>query len=519
MNKRVILTILFILTNHEAHMPSQEPSIISTDLFEMMRGIVLVLDSEGRVTRCNPYFENLTGYTPNEVIGKDWFETFIPVNDRAAIRDFFAYVMIEGLNDGYTNSILTKNGEQRIIEWNSKTLDGADGQITGMLCTGFDVTERVAIALELEESKENAISATETKTRFLAAASHDLRQPLQSLGLYLAMLLRQSSHSKQEEIVYKMRQSLDTMSELLDVLLNISKLDSGSVTADKRDVPLQELLDRIVTNNVQQAEAKGLQLECKRVDFIVHTDPRLLERLIENFVTNAIRYTAQGHVKIDCVCHEDSVRVAIHDTGIGIPEDQLESVFEEYYQLDNQVRDRRKGLGLGLSIVKYLGRILDHSLDVSSEPGEGSIFAVEVPLGHQVAGVKREAIKRTPLHDREPIVLFVDDDPAIVDATTMFLSTAGVQVYSAFTGDEALAHVEAGIRPDIIISDYRLPEYNGVEVIRRVRKATVDKLPAILMTGDTSIKGIDKVNLGNCTVLQKPVDTDQLISLICHLSK
>ena len=257
------------------------------------------------------------------------------------------------------------------------------------------------------------------KTRFLAAANHDLRQPLQSLGLYLAMLSRQSSRSKQEEIVYKMRQSLDTMSELLDALLNISKLDSGSVTADKSDVHLQELLDRIVTNNVQQAEEKGLQLECRRVDFIVHTDPRLLERLIENFVTNAIRYTEHGYVKIDCVRHEDSVRVAIRDTGIGIPEDQIESVFEEYYQLDNHVRDRGKGLGLGLSIVKHIGRILDHSLDVSSVPGEGSTFTVEIPLGQQVSGVKREVLDRTLLCVREPVVLFVDDDPTISDATTM----------------------------------------------------------------------------------------------------
>jgi PAS domain S-box-containing protein len=499
-------------------MPLQERNIVSTDLFDMIRGIVLILDVRGRVTQCNPYFENLTGYASSEVIGEDWFETFIPQHDRVAIREFFAQVMSAGFNDGYSNSILTKGGEPLLIEWYSKTLVGADGQIIGMLCTGFDVTERTAMALELEKSKESAISATETKTRFLAATNHDLRQPLQSLGLYLAMLSRQPDPSKQEEVVYKMRQSLDTMGELLDALLNISKLDSGSVTADKVDIHIQELLDRIVTNNVQQAEKKGLKLECKSVDFVVHTDPSLLERLIENFVTNSIRYTEQGHVRISCVLDEHSVRVAVSDTGIGIPEDQIESVFEEYYQLDNQVRDRRKGLGLGLSIVKHISRILDHPLDVSSIPGEGSTFAVKVPFGQQVVRVKREVSRRIQLGDLEPIVLFVDDDPTIIDATTMFLNKIGVHVHSASSGAEAIALVEAGIRPDIIVSDYRLPEYNGLEVIRRVRKATVDNLPAILMTGDTSVKEIDNANLGNCTVLHKPVDTDVLISLISQLT-
>ena len=282
-------------------MPLQENSIIFKDAFEMIRGIVVILDSKGQVTQCNSYFENLTGYVASEIIGVDWFETFIPENDRVAIREFFKKVMGEGLNDGYTNSILTKDGEQRIIEWHSKTLDKANGQITGMLCTGFDVTERTAIATELDKSKKIAIAASETKTRFLAAASHDLRQPLQSLGLYLAALSKLSVQSEQENIIYKMRQSLSTMGELIDSLLNISKLDSGSITADLCDVNLQELLERVVINNIQQAQSKGLQLECDTVDFVVHTDPRLLERLIENLVTNAIRYTEQGHVRINCL--------------------------------------------------------------------------------------------------------------------------------------------------------------------------------------------------------------------------
>jgi PAS domain S-box-containing protein len=498
-------------------MSMQERNDISNDVFEVIRGIVVILDSDGRITRCNPYLQNLTGYTSKELIDKDWFATFIPQNDQATIRDLFKQIMSEGFNDGYSNFIMTKDGEQRLIEWYSKTLNAADGQITGMLCTGFDVTERATIALELEKSKQDAMAANQTKTRFLAAASHDLRQPLQALGLYMSVLSKQSERSKQEDLIDKMRKSLDTMGELIDSLLNISKLDKGGVTADMCDVHLQELLDRVVINNTQQAISKGLQLECNTVDHVVYTDPKLLERMIENLVTNAIRYTEQGHVKIECLQDKDSVRVTVSDTGIGIPESHIESVFEEYYQIDNQSRDRRKGLGLGLSIVKHLGRILDHSLDVSSSPGKGSTFAVEIPLGEHVSAVNKEVLNTTALSGHHPVVLFVEDDPVIVEAATMFLSTAGMKMHSALNGDEAIAIIEAGIWPDIIVSDYRLPKDNGVEVIRRVRNATLANLPAILLTGDICVDEINKANLSNCTVLQKPVESDQLIALISHL--
>jgi two-component system CheB/CheR fusion protein len=180
------------------------------------------------------------------------------------------------------------------------------------------------------------------------------------------------------------------------------------------------------------------------------------------------------------------------------------------------VRDRRKGLGLGLSIVKHIAQLLDHPLDVTSVPGEGSTFAVHVPLVQMIEPAVKGRVpeKESVRTVRKPIVLFVDDDPAIVDATTMLLNVSGFQLHSALNGDEAMAHLANGVRPDIVVSDFRLPGYNGVEVIRRVRQATVDDLPAILMTGDTSGEEIVKANLGNCMVLHKPVDTGRLTSLI-----
>ena len=308
------------------------------------------------------------------------------------------------------------------------------------------------------------------------------------------------------------------MGEILDALLDISRLENGSVTPQKRDFPIRELLDKVVADNIQQAKEKGLALICESCECVVRSDPALLTRVIENLVTNAVRYTQQGSVTIDCQRGDSAARIAVSDTGIGMPEEMLEKIFDEYFQLDNSVRDRQKGLGLGLSIVKHIAGILNHPLDVSSEEGRGSTFTIDVPLGetdkmclNSAQSVNAESQRG---HVLTAIVLLIDDDPVVVDAVSMLLGSTGVKVHSALNGDNALDIVASGVRPDIIVSDYRLPGYNGVEVVRRVREATASDLPVILMTGDTSTSEIESAGLEKCTVLRKPVDTDRLITLI-----
>jgi CheY-like chemotaxis protein len=310
------------------------------------------------------------------------------------------------------------------------------------------------------------------------------------------------------------------MGGLLDALLDISKLDGGAIVPKKRDVRLQEILERIFTGNIQQAEEKGLELIRTEHDCVVHSDPGLLERIVENYVANAIRYTESGRVSIECRPVGNSIKIVVSDTGVGIAAGELEKVFDEYYQLDNPVRDLRKGLGLGLSIVRLIAKLLDHPIDVSSTPGKGSSFFVEVPLGEEKSerAAAPAQVQTAPSDRREPIVLFVDDDPAIVDATTMLLKLSGFQVHSALCGSEALAHVANGIRPDVIVTDYRLPGLSGIEVVRQVRERMGETTPTVLMTGDTSSKEIALAGLPECTVLHKPVDTDQLVSLMEFLT-
>ena len=395
----------------------------------------------------------------------------------------------------------------------------------------FAIWATAALAYQRRQAEEqghrnqqmaaNANQANLGKSQFLAAASHDLRQPLQSIGLYLSVLDRLLDKAKQKEISDKMHNSLDVMGELLDALLDISKLDSGSITPTKKDFSMPTFLDALVADSESAAQLKGLTFRCSADSCVVHSDPVLLQRIVENFITNAIRYTDTGSVEVRCEEHDGYARIEVKDSGVGIPKEALDTIFEEYFQLDNPARDRRKGLGLGLSIVKHIARLLDHRLSVTSIPGKGSTFAVEVPLGEPIEqAAKAHAPAAAPNRiKQEPVVLLIDDDPAIVDATTMLLGSAAIKVYSALSGDEALAHVDGGVRPDIVVSDYRLPGYNGIEVIRRIRKATVNDLPAVLMTGDTSGKEIEAANLVNCTVLYKPIHADQLISLIENASQ
>jgi signal transduction histidine kinase/CheY-like chemotaxis protein len=359
----------------------------------------------------------------------------------------------------------------------------------------------------------NASDASLGKSRFLAAASHDLRQPLQSTGLYLSVLLRRFDDPVIHEIGGKMRQSLDVMGELLEALLDISKLDSGSVVPEIEDFPIQDLLDRVTSAVSPQAEEKGLSLHVESSPLFVHSDPVLLQRIVENFVTNAVRYTEAGDISVVCQQDGESVRIDVTDTGIGIPEDAIATVFEEYFQLDNPNRNRHKGLGLGLSIVKHIARLLDHEVGVRSALGEGSTFSISVPHAETpVEATTRSVSPAISTTNRPAAVLFVDDDPAIVDAILMMFAGEGFEVQAAQNGDDALAHIEKGFRPDVLVSDYRLPGYNGIEVVRRVRQRTREDLPAIIMTGDTSAHEIR--SLPHCEILHKPVDTDGLVALI-----
>ncbi|MDH3688732.1 MAG: PAS domain S-box protein [Gammaproteobacteria bacterium] len=474
-----------------------------------------IVSRTGEIQFVNAQAERLFGYSKEELRSMK-VEALMPerfrtkhVDDR---RDYFANPRVRSMGNGMGLFALTKDGRELPIEVSLSPIRGEAGHLVS---AGIrDITERKQADEELRTAKTEAERANATKSRFLATASHDLRQPLQSLGMYLSALTRQLVQSDDREIASKMNQSLHSMGELLDTLLDISKLDSGSVVPELRDFSVQHLLARIASDLVPQAQEKGLQLRVVSSSCVLHSDPVLLKRIVENFVSNAIRYTDAGRVVVGCRRRQRYVRIEVWDSGIGVPQEALGTIFEEYFQLDNPVRDRTQGLGLGLAIVKHIARLLDHKLDVSSRSGKGSMFAVEVPVGEHLEDFAMHAEPGAPASaTADAPILFIDDDPIIVDATSLLFKSMGYQLFTAMDGDQALKHLKDDVRPAIVVSDYRLPKQNGVEVIKRVRELVGD-IPAIIMTGDTSAEEIEAAKLHNCRVLHKPVDTDKLIGLI-----
>ena len=248
-----------------------------------------------------------------------------------------------------------------------------------------DITERNQAAEALEAAKRHAEQANLGKSRFLAAASHDLRQPLQTLSLLQGILAKKVRDAELVNLVLRLEEALDAMSGMLDSLLDINQLEAGIVRPQVVTFPVKELLERLRNEFAYHAETRGLGWRVISCGLFVSSDPRLLEQMIRNLLSNAVKYTESGKVLLGCRRRGDRLRIEVWDTGPGVPKEQLQAIFEEFHQLDNAARERNRGLGLGLAIVQRLAHLLGHAVDVRSRVGKGSAFSVEVPLSHEAA--------------------------------------------------------------------------------------------------------------------------------------
>ena len=274
----------------------------------------------------------------------------------------------------------------------------SDEKIEGVVITYEDVTERRRTAEALTAAKRQAELASIAKSRFLAAASHDLRQPLQTLALLQGLLAKKVVGEKAQKLVGRIDEALGAMTGMLNTLLDINQIEVGAVKPEIVDFPVNDLFDRLRDELTYHAQAAGLALRVMPCALSIRSDPRLLEQMIRNLISNALKYTQRGRVLLGCRRRQGKLRIEIWDTGIGIPESELKAIFEEYHQVDNAARQRSRGLGLGLSIVKSLGELLAHPIRVRSLPGKGSVFSIEVPLtpgGRAAAPDRRRARQRT----------------------------------------------------------------------------------------------------------------------------
>jgi len=366
-------------------------------------------------------------------------------------------------------------------------------------------------------------AANLAKSRFLAAASHDLRQPLHALNLFVAQLRTEADHVERARIAAQVDASVTAMNDLFNALLDISKLDAGALAPNLTRFPVADLLKHIEATFATAAREKGLRLRCARSDAWVESDFILLERILLNLVSNAVRYTDTGGVVVGCRRRGGRLRIEVWDSGIGIPRDQWESVFGEFYRLSGPDRERRGGLGLGLAIVDRLCHLLDHRVELRSAPGKGSCFAVELPLVAAQPEPAEQVLAPEPTADpvKGKLIVVIDDDALVLDSMRGMLRSWGCFVVAGDSGRAALASLNGDDRrPDLIISDYRLAEgITGIATVEEMRRAFRAPIPAFLITGDTAPERLHEAGASGLHLLHKPVTPMALRAMLNQLLK
>ncbi len=400
-----------------------------------------------------------------------------------------------------------------------------DNRVEGVVITFTDVTERKRTARALEEAKQNAELANIAKSRFLAAASHDLRQPLQTLALLQGLLAKMVEGEGAQKLVVRLDQTLGSISGMLNTLLDLNQIEAGTVRTEMVDFPVDDLLERLKDEFAFHAQSQGLDLRVVKCSQSIHSDPHLLEQMIRNLLSNALKYTEHGKVLLGCRRGNGMLSINVCDTGVGIPSEELSAIFEEYHQLDNAARERGRGLGLGLSIVQRLGTMLGHRVRVRSRMGKGSVFTIEVKLasGETAAEPKKDHVgKDAAIVDDERgagAILVVEDDPEVRELLELLLKSEGYSVAAASDGVAALAVIARGaIKPDLIIADYNLPNgMDGLEVTAKVREKLHHDIPVIVLTGDITTKTLRRIANQNCIQLNKPMKPKELTQVIKRL--
>ncbi|WP_239992163.1 CheR family methyltransferase [Rhodopila globiformis] len=460
--------------------------------------------------------------------------TILPGDIGRPLSDLHSWVITEGDLSADARTVLrtlnpidreieTENGAcylRRVLPYRAQ-----NGGVEGVVITFSDMTERRRVTDELGIAKRHAEQANAAKSRFLAAASHDLRQPLQTLVLLQGLLGKHVQTERGQVLIGRLDETLSAMEGMLNALLDINQIESGTVSAEKICFPVNSLLEQLRDEFNYHAQAKGLRLRVVLCGLSIESDPRLLAQMIRNLVSNALKYTRHGAILLGCRRHAGKLRIEVWDTGIGIADGDLQAIFDEYHQIDNPARERSRGLGLGLSIVYRLGKLLGHEVGVRSQPGRGSVFTVEVGLASgaptalttEQAATAEENATEPARHTGE--ILLIEDDPDVRDLLEVFLREDGYDVATAPDGPTALTMLKTGaMRPDLILADYNLPGgLNGVQTTEKIRELLHRAIPVIILTGDILLGSVRDIALPDCIRLTKPVKLAGLTQTVQHL--
>ena len=511
----VVLTFARISEMKAAERKIEAARAYAESIIATIKQPLVVLDEDLHVVSASASFFRVFDLNPEKSIGKPlgrllqeapWANFLASVNTGATIENHEVQVNLPGL------------GPRTLLASACEIVDLSDRR--KILVSLDDVTDAKAKAEALAAAKEEAERANLAKSRFLAAASHDLRQPLQTMSLLQGMLADDVSDPAASKLIKRLDNTVVAMSGLLDKLLDINQLEAGVVQPKLSDFAINDLLQQLHGEFEIHALNEGLKLRVVPCSLIVHSDPRLLEQILRNMIANATKYTSRGKVLLGCRRRGNRLSIEVWDTGTGIPETELSAIFKEFHQLETHAGKRAKGLGLGLAIVQRLGELLEAPISVRSRVGRGSVFAVEVPVVHALAPVpalepsgssRVDGIPR-PSPGCSQAILIVEDDAEVRDTLKLLFDGRGFCAFAARDGDQALAiAANCGMSLDLIVADYNLPGLNGLEVIAKIEQALARKIPAIMLTGDISAATLRDIAEQHHVHLHKPVDARSLM--------
>ena len=488
-----------------------------TGVLELLPDAVFLVDDGGRISYLNSQASRMFGYERSELLNQS-IDILVPQPVREHHgRHRRAYAQapkLPTMGAGLALLGRRRDGSDFPIDVLLKPID--DNMASATIAIVRDMTERQQLEDALRKARDSAVRANEVKSRFLAAASHDLRQPLQTIWSLQSVLARAFNNADYAPHFALLEEAVRSMGQMLSSLIGINRLEKGAIQPVIRDFPLQEILPRLRSEFGYAANSKSLTLDIEESSEFARSDPMLLPVILRNLLGNAIKYTQTGTVRLRVRSQASQLCIDIMDSGPGIPAEHLQRLFDAFYQIDNPSRDQRQGVGLGLSIVQTICRLLDHTVSIESRVGEGSTFTLQLARG--IASALPLEVLPTPALIAAPAsgafkVLHIEDDPGVARSMAMLLRLEGYHVVSAASRDEALQHVDVhGLRPDLILSDYQLPMgYTGDEIVADIAALLHSKPPTILLTGDISDKHLTQARKIADRILPKPVDINVLL--------
>lgn len=501
--------------------------MLSSDL---LRGVLdsapdamVIIDTSGSIVFANRRVSALFEYEPNELIGQS-VECILPERFRdrhvAHRKGYVSNVRVRPMGSGLDLFAMRKDRSEFPVEISLSPV--ADGAATLVVAAIRDITDRRKIQMQLREARDAAERADQAKSRFLATASHDLRQPLQALSLLNGTMRRIVRDEGLAEALAQEEQAIAAMSQLLNALLDISKLESGAIKPELLDCKVATLFEELRVEFATLAANKGLRLEVEACPDRVYSDPSLVGQVMRNLVSNAIKYTHKGCVRLRCLHEGALVHLEVLDTGVGIAADELARIYDDFYQVGVSANKSRDGYGLGLSIVSRIVNLLGVRLEVQSEVGKGTTFSLALPASAATSDTRVHEAKDSKIvtgrGDVHVHVLLVEDDPRVRDAARMLLKVEGYDVTVAASLAEALQQASEHRDIGLLVTDYHLSaDETGIEVISSVRGVLGADLPAVLMTGDTSSAVRELSYDARLRAVSKPIKPDELLALFREL--